>query len=143
MVSYIRFQEAILLWEDVKEFQFWTGTASRIFQLLFDTFLTWVTGKLLLEKTYPGRFLRAVGENPETAEFIGINSRRIKIFAYMICSFMMTVTAAFMICYNHAATPFSGSEYMSDSLIACCAGGFSLREEMEGLKKHWQLHWHW
>ena len=84
-------------------------------------------GKLLLEKTYPGRFLRAVGENPETAEFIGINSRRIKIFAYMICSFMMTVTAAFMICYNHAATPFSGSEYMSDSLIACCAGGFSLR----------------
>lgn len=113
---------------DVKEFQFWTGTASRIFPIAFLTlFLTWVTGKLLLEKTYPGRFLRAVGENPETAEFIGINSRRIKIFAYMICSFMMTVTAAFMICYNHAATPFSGSEYMSDSLIACCAGGFSLR----------------
>ena len=113
---------------DVKEYQFWTGTASRIFPIAFLTlFLTWVTGKLLLEKTYPGRFLRAVGENPETAEFIGINSRRIKIFAYMICSFMMTVTAAFMICYNHAATPFSGSEYMSDSLIACCAGGFSLR----------------
>ena len=93
---------------DVKEFQFWTGTASRIFPIAFLTlFLTWVTGKLLLEKTYPGRFLRAVGENPETAEFIGINSRRIKIFAYMICSFMMTVTAAFMICYNHAATTFS------------------------------------
>ena len=113
---------------DVKEFQFWTGTASRMFPIAFLTlFLTWVTGKLLLEKTYPGRFLRAVGENPETAEFIGRNSRTIKIFAYMICSFMMTVTAAFMICYNHAATPFSGSEYMSDSLIACCAGGFSLR----------------
>lgn len=53
---------------DVKEFQFWTGTASRIFPIAFLTlFLTWVTGKLLLEKTYPGRFLRAVGENPETA----------------------------------------------------------------------------
>lgn len=109
-------------------FQFWPGESNKIFGAAFlALFIAYSISKLLLKKTYPGRFLRVVGENFETAEFIGINSRRVKILAYILCSFMMTITAAFTIGYSHVATPFSGSQYMSDSLIACCAGGFSLR----------------
>lgn len=109
-------------------FQFWTGESNKIFGAAFlALFIAYSVSKLLLKKTYPGRFLHVVGENFETAEFIGINSRRVKILAYILCSFMMTITATFTIGYSHVATPFSGSEYMSDSLIACCAGGFSLR----------------
>ena len=42
---------------DVKEFQFWTGTASRIFPIaFFDTFfLTWVTGKIVAGKNISGK----------------------------------------------------------------------------------------
>jgi ribose transport system permease protein len=43
---------------------------------------------VLLNKTTFGRYLLALGRNEQAARFSGINTDRMKIFAYMICSLL-------------------------------------------------------
>lgn len=83
-------------------------------------------GSFILNDTYWGRFLYATGENPEAAGYVGIDSRRIKMQAYIFCGVLTGIAAVITVSYNNAALPYVGNDYMSDCIVACSLGKISL-----------------
>jgi D-xylose transport system permease protein len=87
--------------------------------LLFWTFV--------LTRTRFGRHLYAVGGNAEAARRAGINVRRIKIAAFMICSSMAAVSGLLAASYTGKVSPGSGGgNELLYAVGAAVIGGTSL-----------------
>jgi ribose transport system permease protein len=82
----------------------------------------------LLHKTVFGRHLMAVGKNEEAARYSGIDTRRVILYAYMLCMFLTGVSAVFFAMYTKSVQPSShGNFYELYGIAAAVLGGFSLR----------------
>lgn len=82
----------------------------------------------LLHRTVFGRHLFAVGKNAEAARYSGINTTRVVILAYVICSVLTGLAAVFFAMYTRSIHPAShGSFYELYAIAAAVLGGFSLR----------------
>ena len=87
--------------------------------LLFWTFI--------LTKTRFGRHLYAVGGNAEAARRAGINVRRIKIMAFVICSSMAALSGLLSASYTGKVSPGSGGgNVLLYAVAAAVIGGTSL-----------------
>ncbi len=87
-----------------------------------------VASWFLLHRTVFGRHLFAVGKNEEAARFAGINTTRVIILAYVICSVLTGLSAVFFAMYTRSIHPAShGSFYELYAIAAAVLGGFSLR----------------
>ncbi|HZB18598.1 MAG TPA: ABC transporter permease, partial [Blastococcus sp.] len=87
--------------------------------LLFWTFI--------LTKTRFGRHLYAVGGNAEAARRAGINVRRIRIMAFVICSSMAAVSGLLLASYVGKVSPGSGGgNVLLYAVGAAVIGGTSL-----------------
>ena len=83
---------------------------------------------ILLHHTVYGRYLMAVGRNEEAARFSGVNTERVILFAYVICSFLAGISAVLLAFYSNAIAPSShGSFYELYAIAAAVLGGCSLR----------------
>jgi D-xylose transport system permease protein len=85
-------------------------------------FYTW-----LLNKTRLGRYIYAIGANPEAARRAGINVNRIKTIAFMLCS--MTAGIAGLIYESNQgsmATDINGGQLVLYAVAAAVIGGTSL-----------------
>ncbi|KQW29661.1 sugar ABC transporter permease [Rhizobium sp. Root274] len=82
----------------------------------------------LLHRTVFGRHLMAVGKNEEAARYSGIDTRRVILYAYMLCMFLTGVSAVFFAMYTKSVQPSShGNFYELYGIAAAVLGGFSLR----------------
>jgi ribose transport system permease protein len=81
------------------------------------------TGFLILRRTPFGRYIYAIGDNEETARLSGIKTGRVKIYAYMICSFTAAMTGLFLASRMGMGDPLIGTPYMLDSLVPVLIGG--------------------
>jgi D-xylose transport system permease protein len=85
-------------------------------------FYTW-----MLTKTRLGRYMYAIGANPEAARRAGINVNRIKMIAFMFCS--MTAGIAGLIYESNQgsmATDINGGQLVLYGVAAAVVGGTSL-----------------
>ena len=87
-----------------------------------------IIAAVLLNKTTFGRYLLALGRNEQAARFSGINTDRMKIFAYMICSLLAGFGGIMFVLDNAGATPSSfGNFYELWAISGAVLGGCSLR----------------
>lgn len=82
-------------------------------------------GAFVLNKTYLGRRLFAVGANEETARLSGIKSQQLHILAYTISGFLAGIAGIIMYGRVGSGQPNSGGDLSMNSLIAVVLGGVS------------------
>lgn len=90
-------------------------------------------GMVVLRKTTFGRYVYATGGNEEIARLSGINTGRVKIFTYMICSFTAALTGLFLASRMGMGDPLAGERFMLDSIVPVLIGGTSLTGGKGGL----------
>ena len=92
-----------------------------LFLIVFFIFGWW-----LLNKTYIGRRIYAVGGNSEAARLAGINTSKITIGAYALCG-LLTAFAGFMMAGRlGSGQPAVGSGFEMDVITAAVLGGVSI-----------------
>ena len=80
-------------------------------------------GIFVLRRTIFGRYLYATGGNDEIARLSGINTSKIRIVTYMICSFTAALTGLFLTSRMGMGDPVVGESYMIESLVPVLVGG--------------------
>ena len=83
---------------------------------------------VFLNKTIYGRYLLALGNNEEAAKFSGINTDRMIILAYVICSALAGLGGVLFILDSNSGQPVDfGNFYELFAIAAAVLGGCSLR----------------
>jgi ribose/xylose/arabinose/galactoside ABC-type transport system permease subunit len=83
-------------------------------------------GIIFLRKTIIGRYVYATGGNEEAARLSGINTNKVKIIIYMMCSCTAAFTGIFLASRMGMGEPLVGERYMLDSIIPVLIGGTAL-----------------
>lgn len=92
-----------------------------------------VAGLIVLRQTTFGRYVYATGGNEEIARLSGINTNRIKVLTYIICSFTAALTGLFLASRMGMGDPLAGERFMLDSIVPVLIGGTSLTGGKGGL----------
>lgn len=81
-----------------------------------------------MNKTVWGRYLYAIGRNEQAAHFSGINTDRIKLMAYVLCSTIAGFGGVLLAFDLNSMQPSShGNTYELYAIAAAVLGGCSLR----------------
>ena len=92
------------------------------------TLLLAVVAAVFLNKTIYGRYILALGRNEEAARYSGINTDRMTVVAYMICSFCAGLAGILFALDLNSVQPSSHGEfYELYAIAAAVLGGCSLR----------------
>jgi D-xylose transport system permease protein len=83
-------------------------------------------GTLLLDRTLFGRHLYAVGGNPEAARRAGIKVVKVRIIAFMLCSFLAVISGIFNASRIGAVEATAGKAIVLSGVAAAVVGGVSL-----------------
>ncbi len=87
-----------------------------------------IISAVVLNRTLWGRYLLALGRNETAARYSGINTDRIKIAAYMVCSLLAGVGGVlFSLDLNSVQPSGLGEFYELYAIAAAVLGGCSLR----------------
>lgn len=81
---------------------------------------------VVMNKTYLGRHIYALGGNKEAARLAGINVDRLTVFIYAFTGFAASIAAIIMVGRTNASQPGAGSSYPFDCMTAACLGGISI-----------------
>ena len=81
---------------------------------------------VLWNKTKFGKYMFAVGGNPEAAKVSGVNVVRTQISVYAIAGLMYAFAAALEVARIGSASNTTGNGYELDAVAACVVGGVSL-----------------
>ena len=81
----------------------------------------------LMDKTKLGRHIQAVGENPVACRQVGINVRRVKTTAFLICSLLAGIGGVLACSKTNNIQPTLGSGMMMDAMSAAMLGATFLR----------------
>ena len=82
---------------------------------------------VLFGRTRYGRYIYAIGGNPEAARRAGINVSLIRTTAFMLCSFTAGVAMLLYVSYlNGASNNLQGGQYVLYAVAAAVIGGTSL-----------------
>jgi ribose transport system permease protein len=83
---------------------------------------------VLLHFSVYGRYLFAIGANEQAARYAGINTRRYKVFAYVVCAVLAAVGGMMELLEIGSATPSTtGNMYELYAITGAVLGGCSLR----------------
>jgi ribose transport system permease protein len=83
---------------------------------------------ILLHATVWGRYLFAVGSNEEAARYAGINTDRVKITAYILCSALAGLGGVLYLCEYSTATPSNAGALLElYAITGAVLGGCVLR----------------
>ncbi len=80
---------------------------------------------LMFHWTKLGRYILAVGGNPNAALASGVNVFRIKVYAYAISGFLAGIAALLLVAKTGNAKSNIGEGYETDAVAACVIGGTS------------------
>jgi ribose transport system permease protein len=87
-----------------------------------------VAAGIFLNQTIYGRYLLALGRNEEAAKYSGINTSRMIILAYVICSLCAGLGGLLFVLDVNSAQPVDfGNFYELYAIAAAVLGGCSLR----------------
>jgi D-xylose transport system permease protein len=83
-------------------------------------------GTFLLDRTKYGRYMYAVGGNPEAARRAGIKVAKIRITAFIICSFLAMISGVFNVSRIGNVESSAGRAIVLSGVAAAVVGGVSL-----------------
>lgn len=83
-------------------------------------------GTFVLDRTKFGRYMYAVGGNPEAARRAGIKVGRIRIYAFMICSFLAMISGVLNVSRIGNVESSAGRAIVLSGVAAAVVGGVSL-----------------
>jgi ribose/xylose/arabinose/galactoside ABC-type transport system permease subunit len=81
----------------------------------------------VLQKTYFGRYVMAVGGNEEVARLSGINTKLMKTILYGICGFCFAIATWVMLAKSNTASSSMGPGTEFTGLTAAIIGGISFK----------------
>jgi ribose/xylose/arabinose/galactoside ABC-type transport system permease subunit len=81
----------------------------------------------LMHRTLFGRYVYAIGSNPEAARLSGLPVRGIRLSTFVLSAFLSGVAGLLYVAYLPAATPALGSAYELHAVAAAVLGGCSLQ----------------
>lgn len=81
----------------------------------------------ILEKTYIGRHIYSVGDNPEAARLAGLNVNKIKITAYVIGGILVGISAVLLAARSGSADSTMGPDLTFSGITACVLAGVALK----------------
>lgn len=93
--------------------------------IIFIVFIAF--GWIVMNKTYFGRQIYALGGNKEAARLAGINVNRLTVLVYTFAGFAASIAALIMVGRTNASQPGAGSTYPFDCMTAACLGGVSIQ----------------
>jgi D-xylose transport system permease protein len=85
-----------------------------------------LVGAFVTQNTTFGRYLYAVGGNPEAARFSGINMRRHVLMTFCILGVLSAIAGVIYTARVGSAGPDAGTLLELDAIAACVIGGASL-----------------
>jgi len=85
-----------------------------------------ITVAVVLRKTVFGRYVYAVGSNPESARLAGVPVKRVLISVYAISGLLAAVGGVLLTSRLNAGVPTAGTGYELNAIAACVIGGASL-----------------
>ena len=88
--------------------------------ILFVIFI--VFGWIVMNKTYLGRNIYALGGNKEAARLAGINVNKLTVLVYSFAGFAASIAAIIMVARTNASQPGAGSSYAFDCMTAASKG---------------------
>ena len=80
----------------------------------------------LLHKSSFGRKVYITGGNPKAASLVGIQSDKVIITCYVICSVMAGIAGLFLVGFVGTVDNWVGRGYELDAIVACVIGGIAL-----------------
>lgn len=80
----------------------------------------------VLEKSYLGRYIVAIGNNQNAAKYSGINVSRVKIGLFVASGVMTSIASVFLISRLSSAEATLGSGYELDIITAALIGGIDI-----------------
>lgn len=86
-------------------------------------FLIYVIMSVILNHTYYGRYLFALGSNPTGLAFIGISTRKYKTFAYVLAAFLAGIAGIILTSRNNYVNTAQDFSYIVDAIFAITLGG--------------------
>ncbi len=87
-----------------------------------------IVASIFLNRTIYGRYMQALGRNEQAARYSGINTDRMVILAYVICSLTAGLGGVlFALDINSVAPSVQGNFYELYAIAAAVLGGCSLR----------------
>ena len=90
-------------------------------------FVFYVIGYILLNHTSYGRSVYAVGGNEVASRLSGLNTKAVKISAFMLNSFLATLSATILASRLDSGTPTVASGWELDVIAAVIIGGTALK----------------
>ena len=85
-----------------------------------------VLAELTLRRTVPGRSMLATGGNPETARIVGIDTRRVKLGAFVLVGALAAAAGMLQMITTGSGDPDAGIGWELTSVAAVVIGGTSL-----------------
>ncbi len=73
-----------------------------------------------------GRYIYAVGSNEESARLSGINTKKVKLFAYSMSALLTSIGGLVWAARLGSGSPIGGANYEMESIAAVIVGGGSL-----------------
>jgi ribose/xylose/arabinose/galactoside ABC-type transport system permease subunit len=90
----------------------------------------------ILNKTYFGRYIYAMGGNEEAAHLAGINTTKVKLLVFALCGFFVAISAMVLFARSGSAASSTGPGTEFTCMTAAVLGGISFKG---GEGKMWGL----
>ena len=81
---------------------------------------------VVLNKTKWGRYILCLGSNEEAVRLSGVNVKRWKMLAYIICGTLVGIASIFFVAAYTTVQPGYGDQYNNEAIAGCVMGGTSM-----------------
>jgi ribose transport system permease protein len=102
------------------------GTLLGVPNLLWLFVIVAVIAAFVLRRTVFGRYIYAIGSNPESARLAGVPVKRVLVAVYAIAGLLAGVGGVLFTSRLNAGIPTAGTGYELNAIAACVIGGASL-----------------
>jgi ribose transport system permease protein len=102
------------------------GDTKGLPNLLWLLIVVVVATAFVLRRTVFGRYIYAVGSNPESARLAGVPVTRVLVSVYAIAGLLAAVGGVLFMSRLNAGIPTGGTGYELNAIAACVIGGASL-----------------
>lgn len=81
---------------------------------------------VVLNKTKWGRYILCLGSNEEAVRLSGVNVKKWKMLAYIICGTLVGIASIFYVAAFTTVQPGYGDQYNNEAIAGCVMGGTSM-----------------
>ena len=81
---------------------------------------------VILNKTKMGRYMLCLGSNEEAVRLSGVNVKKWKMLAYVICGILVGIASIFFVATYTTVQPGYGDQYNNEAIAGCVMGGTSM-----------------